>query len=324
MAETTTDIFEERRLFCTERLGQLRERVADIPELKSSDLGLCIYATGSYGRKEASRYSDLDLFFVHKDRPISKIEKTLVDASLIKITREMEFGDFSGDGEYLQVHDLKEILDNLGNREDDYRNFFTARMLLLLESTPIFNDAVYAGSIKAVVDAYYRDYHGHEKDFRPVFLANDIVRFWKTLCLNYEHSRNRRGAAKKSSAHIKNLKLKFSRMLTCFSTVLLLARHYKQLAPDQLAELVRMPPLERLRESASGIPDGESSLRQLLDDYSWFLEVTDRPKEELLQWITDRSARDQAFERARTFGHEMYNLLFKISQDGDLLRYMVI
>ncbi|HSK79134.1 MAG TPA: hypothetical protein VLQ45_21960 [Thermoanaerobaculia bacterium] len=324
VTQIATDTFEERRIFCAERLGELRRRVAEIPELNSSSSGLCIYATGSYGRQEASGYSDLDLFFVHNDQPVSNINKTLIDAALIKATREMGFVDFSGDGEYLQVHNVKEILDNLGNREDDYRNFFTARMLLLLESTPIYNDSVYMESIERVVDAYYRDYHDHEKDFRPVFLVNDIIRFWKTLCLNYEHSRNRKDVAKKSASHLKNLKLKFSRMLTCFSTLLLLARHNEQLAPDRLVELVGIPPLDRLRESAYGLPGGESSLSRLLDEYAWFLQVTNRPKDELLQWIADQSVRDEAFDHARMFGREMYDLLFKIDREGDLIRYLVV
>lgn len=323
MTQIATDIFEERRILCAERLTDLRRRVAEIPELQSPSLGLCIYATGSYGRQEASLYSDLDLFFVHNNKPVGNINKTLIDAALIKATREMGFVDFSGDGEYLQVHNVKEILDNLGNREDDYKNFFTARMLLLLESTPIYNDSVYMESIEGVVDAYYRDYHDHNKDFRPVFLLNDIIRFWKTLCLNYEHSRNRKDPAKKSASHLKNLKLKFSRMLTCFSTVILLARHNEQLAPNRLVELVGKPPLDRLRESVDGLPD-ESSLSSLLDEYAWFLQATSHPNEKLLQWIADESTRDNAFDHARKFGREMYNLLFSIDREGDFIRYLVV
>ena len=30
---------------------------------------LCIYVTGSFGRLEASQYSDLDLFFIHPGNP---------------------------------------------------------------------------------------------------------------------------------------------------------------------------------------------------------------------------------------------------------------
>jgi len=41
---------------------------------------------------------------------------------------------------------------------------------------------------EGVKTTYYRD-ADDRPDFLPAFLINDITRFWKTLCLNYEHSR---------------------------------------------------------------------------------------------------------------------------------------
>ena len=110
--------------------------------------GTCLYVTGSYGRLEASKFSDLDLFFVRdstrQSNPISHVEKTLVDAAIIKICRRLELPEFSGGGEYLQIHYLDEIVESLGSQEDDYKNHFTARMLLILESQPLFDDEPHA------------------------------------------------------------------------------------------------------------------------------------------------------------------------------------
>jgi len=64
-----------------------------------------VYATGSFGRDEASKYSDLDLFIVGRSdgctRALSKLEEICVKADLIEATQALEIPDFSGDVEYL-------------------------------------------------------------------------------------------------------------------------------------------------------------------------------------------------------------------------------
>src|SRR5438034_11684593 len=95
-------------------------------------------------------------------------------------------------------------------------------MLLLLESRPLCNKTSYDQVIKSIVDEYFRDYPDHKQSFRPTFLINDILRFWKTMCLNYENKRNviKVDGEKKNKARLANMKLKFSRRLICFSTVI--------------------------------------------------------------------------------------------------------
>ena len=217
------EIFERREAYCKGKLATLREKVSKIDNLSNMP-DLCIYVTGSYGRSEASEFSDLDLFFIKNssyDHPIRRTDKILMDADLIRITRDMKLPEFSGYGEYLEIHYICSILKELGSRSDDYDNLFTARLLLILESQPVYNDETYKKIVSSIVGTYFRDYHDHEKSFMPIFLVNDIIRFWKTLCLNYEHKRNRSSDVplKKNDAHLRNLKLKFSRMLTCYSLI---------------------------------------------------------------------------------------------------------
>ena len=181
-----------RRDYAQSRLEEVRSRVKEI--VKQGDFpGLCIYVTGSFGRLEASEHSDLDLFFVHKGssrlNAIPRIRKTLLDADLVRAVERLGFPEFSNDGEYLTVHYLDDIREALGGPNDDFKNYFTARMLLLLESRPLFNEALYADFLKKIIESYCRDYVDHEASFRPLFLTNDIMRFWRTLCLNYEHRR---------------------------------------------------------------------------------------------------------------------------------------
>jgi hypothetical protein len=79
----------------------------------------------------------LDLFFVSDgDDAVDRTAKILIDAELIRMASGMGFPPFSNDAQYLEIHSLNEMLDELGGAEDDFKNFFTARMLLLLESRP--------------------------------------------------------------------------------------------------------------------------------------------------------------------------------------------
>lgn len=94
-------------------------------------------------------------------------------------------------------------------------------MLLILESCYLYNQDNYALCRKKVVDRYFADFHDHRKDFRPIFILNDVLRFWRTLCLNYEHGREWRknDGLDRARGHLKNLKLRFSRLLICYSFV---------------------------------------------------------------------------------------------------------
>lgn len=295
---------------------------------------LCIYVTGSYGRGEASPNSDLDIFFVDtkpmsgpEDKPsLSRIGKTLVDAELIKLCRDEGFQPFSDDGKYLETHNIGALTGQMGSQEEDASNVFTARLLLLLESAWLFNDTAYGKAITECVGVYFRDYHDHEKEFRPIFLVNDIQRFWKTLCLNYEHKRHRLppgDTAKKNKSHLKNFKLKFSRALTCFSMIAQLCRSRATITEAEAIQLVRTPPWERVLQLTKdfNLTDIEE---RLLGEYAWFLEMTAKTQDEQLEWISDKSQRNAAFDRARTFGNGLFALVQEVAKGTDILRYLVV
>ena len=323
----TTKYLEKRREQSIRKLSLLSTRVARIPELKRFSR-FSIYVTGSYGRLEASTRSDLDLFFILDDsypaktRKIDKLTKTLIDASLIRIIEQMGLPEFTNEGQYLEIHPLSEIVENLGGPEDDYRNHFTARMLLLLESRPIYNPQAYSKIVEAIIQAYYRDYHDHEKNFRPIFLVNDILRFWKTMCLNYENKRNisSEDRVTKRKNHLRNLKLKFSRLMTCFSTVIPLCTS-DYASPSRVFQLMQMAPIRRLQVVCGGNPRNTKLLRKILDNYAWFLQLTSRT--DILEWMERHANRDIAFGHARSFGYDVYDLLTKTSTK-EIHRYLVI
>lgn len=321
-----TSFLAERKELSARRLEELTRRLRVCPVV-NKQRRLCIYVCGSYGRLEASSTSDLDLFLVNNDLrtkvSVSRLDEILVRAEIIKTARDMQFPEFSNDGEYLQTHSLNSILTELGGRVDDYQNYFTARLLLLLESRPIHGDKTYSLILHKIIEAYYRDYHDHEVNFRPIFLLNDITRFWKTLCLNYEHRRNRKqkDPIKKSKHHLRNLKLKFSRMLICFSMAIPLAVR-PSTSPEDVLGLVRLTPFERL-ETVARTESEQQKIRDLRQAYVWFLREIEDP-DAILTRLTDREYRDDIFGRGREFTKLVYGLLSECVPSSDALRYMVL
>ena len=178
----------DRRRSTDKRIEQLRNQLRQAEKLALCKA--CVYMTGSFGRGEASQHSDLDIFIAGKDtngvRVLKRLDEILLKADLIKATRKLNIPDFSGDGEYLQHYSVDQLVKTLGTPEDDVKNMFTARLLLLLESRSLLGESVYRHVIKQAIGAYWGDYQEHKNDFIPAFLANDILRLWRTFCVNYE------------------------------------------------------------------------------------------------------------------------------------------
>lgn len=175
------------------KVAELRREFLDAQEIRALE-HLTIFVSGSYAREEASEFSDIDLFFLY-DGELDKTDSPRITAlrmfsRVVEISDRLGFPRFSNDGEYLNIMETPKILEDLGGRLDDYQNYFTTRMLLILESKCVYGDATYESTLKSILNAYLKDYPDHPKDFQPTFLVNNIIRFWKTLCLNYENKHN--------------------------------------------------------------------------------------------------------------------------------------
>ncbi|MNX81725.1 Nucleotidyltransferase domain protein [compost metagenome] len=320
--------YEKRRAFSESQISEFSKRLQKSKHLSAFD-NLLIYSAGSYARGEASPFSDIDLFFIHNDIDNPEIEDPRLKGirAIASVIREMEEGmDFpppSNDGQFLSVVKLSDVLEHLGGMEDDYRNHFTARMLLMLESRVIYSPDDYRSVMSKIVESYMRDYGDHIEEFRTTFLVNDILRYWRTLCLNYEHKRNQETEARKTKQKIKNFKLGFSRLSTCFSTVALLSS-YNKAEPEELVEIFHLPPIERFLRLSDRVPATRPLLITCLTLYAWFLEQTALPPEEIVAMFEDSERRGEAFRRAREFGENMFNLTRTAAEESGTFRYLVI
>ena len=328
----------ERRSRTTLRVQELRNQL-QAAEARITGKA-CVYATGSFGRCEAGNHTDLDLFIVGKrdGKPgrdgkegslLSRLDEICIKADLIQVTRHLGIPEFSGDGQYLEHYSVHELTKALGTPEDDATNTFTARLLLLLESCPLLGEAVYDEIAGEVIQAYWRDYADHTTDFMPAFLANDILRLWRTFCVNYEARTEREPEEKKAKRKLKNYKLKHSRLLTCYSALLyLLAVHdrEKTVTPEYALQMVKLTPTERL-ELISGHSDSErvkDLIATLLAQYDSFLQTTNIAEGELTNRFLQKNSSQTYMTAAYDFGNSMFETLNCIGKNSQFHRLLVV
>ncbi len=327
--------------------GLARVREAAETRLSSivNDKPLAIYVTGSFGRLEARfpKGSDLDLFFLYGPDDRSREQERLpqltwfeVAGELIRIARELEFEEFSRDGAFLQAHNVWHIGRQLGSQHEDAENGFTARLLLLLESRYILNEDLYERFMSETIGFYYGDHSTNRGTFRPTFLINDILRFWRTLCLNYEHKRNGKrsehntddeNAAWRADSALDNLKLRFSRLSTCYSMVIALAAEPTPVGPERVLELCRTAPTDRWsiaakHASGSAAAEATSKVQQIIDGYESFLELM-ADEDSLRERLTSHPERERTRRQAGSFGQLVSEFLLATCQ-GDQLRTLLI
>lgn len=320
-----------RREYSRERLADLGTRLDPVRPLLA-DKPICVYATGSYGRLEGWGGSDVDLFFLYDDATdrFPWITFTRLAACLVDATEAMGFPAFSGDGRYLEVLYVREMEDVLGSPDDDSTNAFTARMLLLLESQPVYDTELYASLLERIVGFYYRDFGDHADNFVPGFLINDILRFWRTLTLNYEHHRRKLQdlvgedlRAKKASSALKNYKLKVSRMATCYSMIANLSSEPRPVTAETVLELCRMTPAERLARVGDRGDGAPGIVARLEQTYEEFLQDVQRPDSILLEEFSDVGVRSEKLARAAGYGELIYELLVAVVPERSM-RYLVV
>ena len=297
----------------------LRVREAFAAKDFFNDLPISVFCAGSLARQEVGAKSDLDLFVTaEQNAPQSRLFEYTLFAELIDINRACGFSEFSNDGHYLRIHRLADLITVTGSPRDDSDNLFTTRMLLVLESRPLLHDAIYDEHLQAVLDNYYRDKHG-TKSFRPLFLLNDLLRYWRTLCLNYEERR----LDPEKPWRKKNVNLRFSRMITVFGTVLPLVLRSVGTA-QELAVLCRHTPLERLAGAMDLLDDRDLDQQwsDVLDLYEEYLTWKD--DEDVERYLEGGDQKKRVRQHAQTLSKFLHAALTHAKLDPELRRYLVL
>jgi len=340
MPEATPAIGGMKNLLEAEPFRRYREEAArvrasldellsnEIPAYASDDTSLVVF--GSLARGEWTSGSDLDWTYLIDGQANSdhlkisqKIQTTLEKAGFVPPGATGTFGNMAFS------HD---VIHQIGGQHDTNRNT-TQRILLLLESYPIgARTEAHERVLRGVVSRYLEeDTHPLTHDSKryrvPRFLLNDIVRFWRTMAVDFA-SKQRDRAGK--GWGLRNAKLRMSRklifasgLLVCFSANLDLAlqseistgkNDIKIKLASHIRNQLKSTPLEILAGSMEkyGVPGDTAN--QLFAAYAEFLQLLDdrRARESLSNLRSENSRTDAAFQKVRRFGDSFEQALDKI------------
>ncbi|GGK23398.1 nucleotidyltransferase domain-containing protein [Salinarimonas ramus] len=322
----------QRREFSAAQFLKLRDKLERASELIAGTA--CVYATGSYGRMEAGPDSDLDLFILShgnsaEEPRLSRLDETLVKANLIEATRALGIPDFDGDGRYLVGHTVHGLVESLGKPEDDADNTLTARLLLVLEGKPLLGEESYDAAMRGVLAAYWRDFEDHADQFEPAFFVNDVLRLWRTFCVNFEARTRDYSGPKRAKRRVKNFKLKHSRMLTCYSTLLCLLTEFRErgtVTLDIAVDITRTSPTERLErlQARPAAKVAEHELQTLVAIYDEFLQISAGSEADVAARFEDKEEAVRLMADAERFGDQIAAALRKIGDGTRLHRIMTV
>lgn len=307
---------------------------------ESQDISVVIF--GSLARREWTSKSDLDWTLLI-DGPVDSKHATEANRLALRVTQHgfRQPGPTALFGKLAISHNL---VHEIGGQDDSNRNL-TQRLLLLLESRAVERDDAHKRVVDGVLHRYLtNDPRNAASRYIPLrvprFLCNDVVRYWRTMCVDYANKyRDRSG----EGWAIRHLKLRLSRkliftagLLLCFSCDVVLHPELKQKFRDlfttedseqapvkEVVEYLRTRssrgPLETLAETCLHFAK-MANARQIFDAYNTFLGILRDPEKriKLSQLDPDKAENDASFQQARTLGKQFHeglvNLFFHDNQ----------
>jgi predicted nucleotidyltransferase len=293
-------------------LDELKNRVKEIDAIGAGNVA--IFVAGSLGRMEFGNKSDIDFFLISEKR-VSKLNNIEILGRLIDLNHRMGLPEFSNDGRFLKIHLLDDMIIKTGSPNDDHENLFTTRILLLLESKVISNERLYQNALEKIIRNYFKDKKEHE-DFFPAYLINDILRYWRTLCLNYEIIRfDERKPWRK-----KNINLKYSRTLSVFATVLSILT-LPSIDEKEMLRLFELCSWERLAYGLDNLNDERylSEYKELINQYEMFLKSKD--DEDINK---NKELKHDLDKGAELFSDFLFNVLTNEKIPQKLRKYLII
>jgi hypothetical protein len=317
---------------------------SELERFYSADTDLVVF--GSLARREWTAGSDVD-WTVLIDGQATPQHRVLAQ----QIGRTIPTTEFRGKrlpepgttGIFGNMAFSHEIIHHIGGESDSNRNT-TQRILLLLESARIRadEDRETIGAHERVVNGILARYLYDDTNFAatgphesriPRFLLNDIVRYWRTMCVDFAWKEWEQEGSKWA---LRNIKLRMSRKLlfvsglftvfSCFKNPDLpldgevADDHYVREMQRHLMQFVLLTPLDVVAWGFTRV-SLEAKAAELFDIYDEFLErINDEGLRRHLRDLPPRTVyQDKAFGELRDMSHALQDVLTYAFFEADTL-----
>lgn len=271
--------------------------------------------SGSLARREFTMGSDLDYMLVDTThgrtasderwtKALEAVDEVVVGLGYPPPSRTGAFGGF------VRLAELRHV-----GGESDGNEPLTRRMSLLLESAEVGASGLRDRCVADVIDHYLQEAPGKDRQ-PPRFLLNDIVRYWRTMCVDYE-GKLRRATDEKWA--LRNAKLRTSRkMLFAGGLFPVLECKDKQFdeMKDFLIERFAMTPAERVAAAATSRDDREAATRALAAYGRWLELINDADRRKDLETLAfDEREESETHQAVKGIGRDFHgglrDLLFR-------------
>lgn len=240
----TQRILPEAKLAAERSLAGRADLIPFVEDWANPPLDIIVH--GSAARDELSESSDFDYIIVVYDllrtpELIPAFRKAADDArEAITANVPGTTGTFGG------LVGASDLVDLIGLERDTNANL-THRVLLLMESRPLLSVDRHRDLLLVTLQRYLYDYRKKAKRGVPRFLLNDVVRYWRTIAVDYQAKRWRDMG--EAGWGVRYIKLRSVRKLAFAGTLMSLFMPHitgSLVTPDFLLEQFSLPPLARL------------------------------------------------------------------------------
>ena len=323
--------------------GLLRDKLR---KFTSGDVDVVVF--GSLARQEWTSGSDVDWTLLIDGQANSVHRSTARE--LERTLEQLEYKGISlkqpgAEGIFGNMAFSHDIVHHIGGQADSNRNT-TQRVLLLTEAVALRDPDDLLGpcerTVRQVLHRYLvSDSNFHSKadsDSRiPRFLLNDVVRYWRTMCVDFAYKDWEQEGKKWA---LRNIKLRMSRKLLFFSSLLMVfscfrneslrrggaTRHeYLLHVQEHLLGFVHSTSLNIISWTLAGLGFSGECCR-LLDAYERFLRILDdKDARDRLGKLSEDVYSDDLFLTCRAVSHDLQAVLKRIcfEVDSPLKQFML-
>lgn len=204
--------------------------------------------------------------------------------------------------------------------DDDTNTNLTRRMLLLLESVPVSGQDVWETCWNDVLERYLD--RGLKSHRPPRFLLNDLVRYWRTICVDFEGKHPLGGDGNDPKWVTRNAKLRTSRkMLFAGGLIPVLLCHLREVSemPEFLRAQLHAPPTDRLAAAFVAEEMVDEGARTLAAYDTWVGLLQDEGSRQELLTLTEATRETSPlFQEIRRLGRHLDRGLLALLFDTQL------